>query len=151
MSSFLSLVKISSRIIIMQAIITISPLIMSTPSPWWEVTNITVQIIIVSIVLVIKRNDPHYNKNYETYYRSARVQVWTISKYLLTNNFFSLSHSILLDLGLSWSILDYLGLSRCIWVHLGASPSISVNLGLYRSISDYLRLTLSISDYHRLS
>ena len=42
-----------------------------------------------------------WKKNYETYYRSARVQVWSILKYLLTilNNFLCLSPSILLSLG----------------------------------------------------
>ena len=64
--------------------------------------------------------------NYETYFRRARVQVWTISKYFLTisNNFLSLSPSILLYLGLSRSILDYLGLYWCILVHLCAAPPV---------------------------
>ena len=72
-------------------------------------------------------------KNYETHYRSARVQVWTISKYIWTilNNFLGLSCSILLYLGLYWSIMDYLGLSWCILLYLILSRSISVYLGLF--------------------
>ena len=111
-------------------------------------------------------------KNYETYYRSARVQVWTISKYFLSisNNFLGLSLSILvylvsrsiLDylglslsilvyLGLSRTILDYLGLSRSILVYLGPSWSISVYLGLSGTIWDYLGLFGTIWDYLALS
>ena len=52
-----------------------------------------------------------HRKNYETYYRSARVQVWSISKYFLTisNNFLALSWSISVYLSLFWTILVYLG------------------------------------------
>ena len=76
-------------------------------------------------------------KYYETYYRSARVQVWTISRYSLTisNNFLGLSRRILVYFGLSWSIS----------VHLGASWSISVFLDLSRTILNseivYIKLT----------
>ena len=86
-------------------------------------------------------------KNYETYNRSARVQVWTKSKYLLTisNNFLGLSCSILVYFGLSWFILVHLGASRSVSVYLGLSWSIAVNLG--RSILDYLELYRTIWDY----
>ena len=84
-------------------------------------------------------------KKYETYYRSARVQVWTISKYILTilNKFLALFYSI--------SIFYYLGLSRCISVYLGLSKSILVYLGLSCSILFYLGLSWTILDYIRLS
>ena len=77
-----------------------------------------------------------YFKNYETYYRSARVQVLTISKYFLTisNNFLGLSHSILLYLGLSWSFLHSLGAYLCISVFLNLSWALLDS----RTISDYL-------------
>ena len=101
-------------------------------------------------------------KNYETYYRSARVQVWTISKYFLSisNNFLGLSLSILvylvsrsiLDyLGLSLSILVYLGLSRTILDYLGLSRSILVYLSLSRTVWDHLGLSGTIRDYMGLS
>ena len=85
-------------------------------------------------------------KNYETYYRSARVQVWTISEYLLT-----ISNNILLYLGLSQSILDYLGLSLCISVYLCLSRSILVYVGLCLSMLVYVGLSLSILVYLCLS
>ena len=74
-----------------------------------------------------------YRKNYETYYWSARVQVWTIS-----NNFLGLSRSILLFL--------YFGLSWSFWGHLGASRFIPVYLGLSWTLLDYLGLSRTISD-----
>jgi len=103
-----------------------------------------------------------FKKNYETYYRSARVQVWTISKYFLSisNNFLGLSLSILvylvsrsiLDyLGLSLSILVYLGLSRTILDYLGLSRSILVYLSLSRTVWDHLGLSGTIRDYMGLS
>ena len=63
-------------------------------------------------------------KNYETYHRRARVQVWTISKNILTisDNFLRLSSSISVYLSLFWTIL------------VGAFWSISIYLDLSWSI-----------------
>ena len=103
-------------------------------------------------------------KNYETYYRSARVQLsnkfWTILNYI---ELFSLGlfRSILVFLGQSWFFLVYLCISlpvfgyislpQAISGYLGlslvASLSIMVYLGLYWSILVYISLSQSISAY----
>ena len=120
-------------------------------------------------------------KNYETYYRSARVQVfknfltilndfdvfWTIS-----NHYLGLSQFISVHLSPSRSFDDYhglrfsgylcvygakpdfssnFGLSRFVSVYLGLSRSILVYLGLSRSISVYLSLSWSILVYLSIS
>ena len=106
-----------------------------------EFLNQWKRVVLISVFLpywtrMIKARDA-FKKNYETYYRSARVQVLTISKYLLTksNNFLGLYRSILVYLGLFWTILVYT------LVHLSASP---VYLGLSRYVSVYLGLSRSI-------
>ena len=89
-----------------------------------------------------------YTKNYESYYRSARLQVWTILS--IFNNFFYLSRSILVLIDLSWFISVYLGQSHFISVYLGLSLPISVHLGLSRTILCYIKqswATMSYLDY----
>ena len=106
-------------------------------------------------------------ENYETYYRSARVQLsykfWTILNYI---ELFSLGlfRSILVFLGLSLSILaclwlyqaisgylrQYQAVSCCISVYHGVSWSILVYpgpSGLSLSISAYLGFSLVIAGY----
>ena len=106
---------------------------------------------------LMQLHNRHY-KNYETYYRSTRVQVFTISKY------FQLFRTIfLVYLGLSWSISVYLCLfglswclgaycvSPCILVYLNLSQSLLSFFGLSRTILDYLRLSRAISEYLKLA
>ena len=85
-------------------------------------------------------------KYYETYYRSARMQLsykfWTILNDLevfgtLSNNFLGPSLSILVNLSQSGSILVYLALS---W-------AILVFLSLCRKIPGYICLSLAILKY----
>ena len=70
------------------------------------------------LVNICSFNVVSLEKNYKTYYRSARVQVWTISKYFLTisNNFLGLSCSISVYLGIFWNILVYLRASWYIYI-----------------------------------
>ena len=98
-------------------------------------------------------------KKYETYYRSAMVQVLTISKYFywyltIFLVYFPLSRFILVFFGLSWSILVntvFLGVSWSISVYLNLSWAFSGYLGLSQTILGYLRLSRAISGYLRLS
>ena len=82
-------------------------------------------------------------KNYETYYRSARVQFskrfeqfWMISNYIEP---FSFSFW---GLHLSWSISDYLRLPRDLWL----SQAISAYFSLSWLISDYILLSWARSN-----
>ena len=91
-------------------------------------------------------------KNYETYIRSARVQVlnnfegfWSILNYT------ELSGTISDYLRLSWTISDYLGLSRTISDYLELFRAILGYLGLSRTISAYIVLSRTISGYLWLS
>ena len=91
-----------------------------------------------------------FKRNYESYYRSERLQVWTI--WSILNHFLYLSWSILsiwIYLGLSRPILVHLGLSWSSWVYL--SLFILVYFGLYWVIEGYFGRKLDISGYLRLS
>ena len=111
---------------------------------------------------LMQLHNRHY-KNYETYYRSTRVQVFTISKYFqLFRTIFlvylALSRFIFVFFGLSWClgaycvspcILVYLNLSQSLlsFFGLGLSWTISGYLGLSRAISEYLKLARAILDF----
>ena len=127
----------------------------STWSPhkfWMPDYACLINTLIMVPINLLQNSDLSKNKNYETYYRSARVQVRTISKYFLTllNNFLGLFRSILLYLGLPCFLLVYLTLSRFILSYLGLSWSIMVFLCLCQTILDSLGLSWTVSDYLRL-
>jgi len=108
------------------------------------------------LAISLKKRVSCLRKNYATYYRSTRVQVWTISKYFelywtIFSVYLALSQFISVYFGLSCSISLHLGLSRTISDYLGLSRTISDYLRLSRTISDYLWLSLIISDYLGLS
>ena len=98
-------------------------------------------------------------KNYESYYRSGRLQVcnkfWTIlNKFIYIVPFslsipiyLGLSWSIFVHLDLSWSNSLYLHLSSSTLGHLDLSWSILVYLGPSLTISVYLGLSQTISSY----
>ena len=95
-------------------------------------------------------------QSYETYNRSARVQVLIISKYFLGLScsnmvYLCLFLTILVYLSASLSIFVYLGLSRTISDYLGLSRTILDNLGLSGTIWDYLGLSGTVWDHLGLS
>ena len=85
-------------------------------------------------------------KNYETDYRSLRVQFLTISGYL------GLSQGVVGYLELSWALIRYLGLSFAISGYRWLSLFISGCLWISLVIFGYLRLSLSsIKSYSAIS
>ena len=95
------------------------------------------------------------NKNYKTYCRRARVQVWTILNdfevfelyWTLFSFYLCLFWTISFYLWLSWTISDNLGPSQ----PSSGYSAISGCLELYWAISGYIWLSLAVSFYVVLS
>ena len=94
------------------------------------------------------------NKNYETYYRSARIRFstsleqWFCTVCISVLIYLHLAPSISFFLIISRSILVFLGLSRAISCYLCQSLPICANLCQFQAISDnLLAIYLVISDY----
>ena len=119
-----------------------------------EITTFRRKLSIQKKILEVKYND---NKNYESYYRSARLQVWTILNNCIFFIYLGLSRSILISLDLfvdhlvlSWTTIFfiYLGLSWSLLIclllilfYLGHSDFIPVCLLLSQAFSGYLKLS----------
>ena len=93
---------------------------------------------------------PLLKKNYETYYRSARVRILTSLNNFewfctISNHFPVISKSIVIYLGFTPSISFYIGIYSSILLYLGFSSSILFFIWLSQAISVHLCLSLAIS------